>query len=251
MGKIYEALQRAKTEYRDKFPRLLERPKEGAALPPCPQAACQGTECYMDCYEDLKANIAAYHHNKSIKTILFLGTTHGNGSSTTAINFATTLARDGRHNVLLIEANLRTPSLHEVFHVDPDLSLSGFSTNGNKAASGIKKVGPENLYVVTPGSKFAGPVSLFESQRFWEFLKTMRTEFDYVVLDGPPLPSFSESKVICNKVDGVVMVVESGKTRKQVALRAKRDIEQAGGTVLGVVLNKRKYHIPKWIYRRL
>jgi len=220
-------------------------------LPPCPQAACQGTECYMDCYEDLKTNILSYHHSKSIKTILFLGTTQGDGSSTTAINFATTLARDGRHNVLLIEANLRNPSLHEVFHVDPDQSLSGFSANGNKAASGIRKVGPENLYVVTPGSKLSGPVSLFESQRFWEFLKTMRTEFDYVVLDGPPLPSFSESKVICNKVDGVVMVIESGKTRKQVALRAKKDIEQAGGTVLGVVLNKRKYHIPKWIYRRL
>ena len=220
-------------------------------MPPCPQAACQGTECYMDCYEDLKTNILSYHHSKSIKTILFLGTTQGDGSSTTAINFATTLARDGRHNVLLIEANLRNPSLHEVFHVDPDQSLSGFSANGNKAASGIRKVGPENLYVVTPGSKLSGPVSLFESQRFWEFLKTMRTEFDYVVLDGPPLPSFSESKVICNKVDGVVMVIESGKTRKQVALRAKKDIEQAGGTVLGVVLNKRKYHIPKWIYRRL
>jgi len=205
----------------------------------------------MDCYEDLKTNILSYHHSKSIKTILFLGTTQGDGSSTTAINFATTLARDGRHNVLLIEANLRNPSLHEVFHVDPDQSLSGFSANGNKAASGIRKVGPENLYVVTPGSKLSGPVSLFESQRFWEFLKTMRTEFDYVVLDGPPLPSFSESKVICNKVDGVVMVIESGKTRKQVALRAKKDIEQAGGTVLGVVLNKRKYHIPKWIYRRL
>lgn len=205
----------------------------------------------MDCYEDLKTNLLAYHHNKSIKTILFLGTTHGDGASTTAINFATTIARNGRLNVLLIEANLRNPRLHEVFQVDPDQSLSGYLTDGEKATGGIKKVGPENLYVVTPGSKLSGPVSLFESQRFSEFLKTMRTEFDYVVLDGPPLPSFSESKVICNKVDGVVIVIESGKTRKQVALRAKKYIEQAGGTVLGVVLNKRKYHIPKWIYRRL
>jgi capsular exopolysaccharide synthesis family protein len=161
------------------------------------------------------------------------------------------LARDGRYNVLLIEANLRNPSLQEIFDVHPDQNLSGYFSNGTKPASAIKKVGPENLYVVTPGSKSSGPVSLFESQRFWEFLKTMRSEFEYVVLDGPPLPSFSESKVICSKVDGVVMVVESGKTRKQVALRAKKDIEQAGGTVLGVVLNKRKYHIPEWVYRRL
>lgn len=251
MGKIHEALERAKKEYWDRLPLILKKPKEEAALSPCPQAACQGAECYMDCYEDLKTNLVAYHHNKSIKTILFIGTTHGDGASTTAINFATTLARNGRLNVLLIEANLRNPSLHEVFQVDPDQSLSGYLTDGEKATGGIRKVGPENLYVVTPGSKLSGPVSLFESQRFSEFLKTMRTEFDYVVLDGPPLPSFSESKVICNKVDGVVMVIESGKIRKQVALRAKKDIEQAGGTVLGVVLNKRKYHIPKWIYRRL
>jgi capsular exopolysaccharide synthesis family protein len=254
MGKIQETLQRVKKEYEDRIPRLLEKlekRKDGATLPACLPAVVQGTECYLDCYEDLKINLLSYHHDKSIKTILFLGTTHGDGASTTAINFATTLARDGQLNVLLIEANLRNPSLHEVFHVDPDQNRSGFPTDGNKANGGFKKVGPENLYVVTPGSKLSGPLSLFESQRFWEFLKTMRTEFDYVILDGPPLPSFSESKVICNKVDGVVMVVESGKTRKQVALRAKKEIEQAGGTVLGVVLNKRKYHMPKWIYKHL
>jgi Mrp family chromosome partitioning ATPase len=57
--------------------------------------------------------------------------------------------------------------------------------------------------------------------------------------------------VICAKVDGVIMVVESGKTREQVAVRAKKELEEAGGKVLGVVLNKRKFHIPEWIYRRL
>jgi protein-tyrosine kinase len=251
MGKIQEAYQRVKKKYENRVPRLLEKPQEGAALPASPSAAGQATECYTDYYEDLKINLLSYHHDKSIKTILFLGTTNGAGASTTAINLATTLARDGQLNVLLIEANLRNPSLNEVFDVDPDKDVSGFPTDGNKATGGFKKVGPENLYVVTPGAKLSGPLSLFESKSFWEFLKTMRTEFDYVILDGPPLPSFSESKVLCNKVDGVVMVIESGKTRKQVALRAKKEVEQAGGTVLGAVLNKRKYHIPKWIYKRL
>jgi protein-tyrosine kinase len=254
MGKFYEAIQRFKKEYEGRLPRLLDqfekRPEE-AAPPACPQSDCEGTDGHEEYYEELKTNLISYHHTKSNKVILFLGTTHGDGASTTAINFSATLARDGQLNVLLIEANLRKPCLHEVFHVDPDQNQSGFPTDGNRTGKGFKKVGPENLYVVTPGSKIAGPLSLFESQRFWGFIKNMRTEFDYVILDGPPLPSFSESKIICNKVDGVVMVVEAGKTRKQVALRAKKEIEKAGGTVLGVVLNKRKYHIPKWIYKRL
>jgi Mrp family chromosome partitioning ATPase len=79
----------------------------------------------------------------------------------------------------------------------------------------------------------------------------MRTEFDYVFLDGPPLNGCSGSKAICGKVDGVVLVIESGRTRKQVAMRAKRDVVEAGGRILGVVLNKRRYHIPEWVYRKL
>jgi len=254
MTKIQEAMHRVKKGYEDNIPRLLEKiekRKEERAQATCPQVGDQETQGYMDCYEDLKINLLSYHYDKCIKTILFLGTSHGNGSSTTAINFATALARDGHLDVLLIETNLRTPRLHEVFSVDPGQNFTGFPSDGKKSDEGFKKVGPENLYIVTPGCRLSGPLSLVESQRFWEFLKTMRTEFDYVILDGPPLPSFSESKVICNKVDGVVMVVESGKTRKQVALRAKKDIEQAGGTVLGVVLNKRKYNIPKWVYKRI
>jgi Mrp family chromosome partitioning ATPase len=79
----------------------------------------------------------------------------------------------------------------------------------------------------------------------------MRDKFDYVILDAPPVPAFPECLVLCAKVDGVVLVVESGKTRRQVALRARKQVEEVGGKVLGVVLNKRKYYIPEWIYRRL
>ena len=64
-------------------------------------------------------------------------------------------------------------------------------------------------------------------------------------------PAFRKHRVLCTKVDGVVLVIEAGKTREQVAVRAKKELEEAGGKVLGVVLNKRKYHIPEWIYKRL
>ncbi len=76
-------------------------------------------------------------------------------------------------------------------------------------------------------------------------------KYDYVILDGPSVPGSSDVRVICNKVDGVVLVLEAGKTRKQVAVRAKQELEEAGGKLLGVVLNKRKFYIPEWIYKRL
>jgi capsular exopolysaccharide synthesis family protein len=186
-----------------------------------------------------------------IKTILFSGTTHGDGSSTTSINFATTLACNCRLEVLLIEANMRTPSLHKAFNVEPEHGLSDLLTNGTESAFCIKKVDPGNLSVVTAGSRLTDPVTLFESKRFFDFLKAEREKYDYVILDGPPIPSFSEARVLCTKVDGVVLVIEAGKTREQVAVRAKKELEEAGGKILGVVLNKRKYYIPEWIYKRL
>ena len=124
-------------------------------------------------------------------------------------------------------------------------------TNGDKPGFYIKKVEPGNLSVITAGSKLTGAVSLFESERFNKFLTAVRAVYDYIILDGPPVPSFSEARVICSKVDGVVLVVEAGKTREQVAVRAKKELEEAGGKVLGMVLNRRKYYIPEWIYKRL
>ena len=247
MGMTYEALERAEKEYEDKTPEISRKPREKAARPPRRESGGVAT----DCYEDLKTNLLGRHPGEDIKIILFSGTAHGDGCSTSAINFASTLAQNCRAKVLLMEANLRTPSLHEVFHVEPEQGLSDLLANGTQPASCIKKVRPENLYVVTCGTNHSGPVSLFESDRFGEFLKAMREKFDYIILDGPPVPSFSESRVICTKVDGVVLVVHSGKTREQVALRAKNQLEEAGGKVLGMVLNRRKHYIPKWVYRRL
>jgi capsular exopolysaccharide synthesis family protein len=242
MGKTFEALERAEKEYGDKTLELSigsarRRRERGHAA--------------KNCYEVLKTNILARHPGHLIKTILFSGTTHGDGSSTTSINFATTLACNCRLEVLLIEANMRTPSLHRAFNVETEHGLSDLLTNGNESALCIKKVDPGNLSVVTAGSRLTDPVTLFESKRFFDFLIAEREKYDYVILDGPSVPGSSDVRVICNKVDGVVLVLEAGKTRKQVAVRAKQELEEAGGKLLGVVLNKRKFYIPEWIYKRL
>jgi capsular exopolysaccharide synthesis family protein len=168
------------------------------------------------------------------------------------MNFATVLAKDSKLKVLLMEVNMRTPSMHEVFRTDDAISLNDVLSGNYEVKPLIHKVGPGELHITAFSSKMArGPVSFFESDEFNEFFKEMYKRFDFLILDSPPAPIYSEFRVLCSKVDGVVLVLNSGKTRRQVALRAKKELEEAGSKLLGVVLNRRKYYIPNWIYRLL
>jgi len=247
MGKTHEALEQAEKEYGQNF----LRPLPEALKTPVGQPSKACTPSDLECYQSLKTNLLGRYPAGTVKAILFAGTSHGDGTSTTAINFATTMARDCQLKVLLVDFNFRTPSLHEVFKIDYSLGLTDVLTNGREVLSNIERVGPGNLHVLPCGENRSMPASLFESSRFDAFLKNAREQFEYVIMDAPPVPSFSESRIICAKVDGVVLVVGSGKTRRQVALRAKKEIEDAGGKVLGLVLNRRKFYIPGWIYKRL
>lgn len=202
-------------------------------------------------YEDILTRLHTQHPGESIKTIMFTGATHGGGATTTAINFAKTLVRDHQVKVLLIDANMRTPNLRELFDIKTDEGLTDIVIDNNAKPYKVINLDPSYLFVLATGGNYVGPVGLFESERFDAFLENVREEFDYVILDSAPLPSFAEARVLCEKVDGVVLVVESGKLRRQVALRAKKELEDAGAQILGVVLNKRQYHIPEWLYKRL
>jgi capsular exopolysaccharide synthesis family protein len=183
---------------------------------------------------------------------LFNATSSGSGCSTTALNFAAVLARDPHLKILLVEVNLRTPGLKQMLQIDNAPDLAEIVSNFRQMSPKIVKVGNESLNVITcGGGSLLGPLGLFESDKFDLFIKIIRERYDYVILDAPPVPIFSEFRVLCNKVDGVVLVINSEKTRRQVAIKAKKEIDNAGGKLLGAVLNRRKFYIPKWIYRRL
>lgn len=249
MGRTHEALQRAEAEYLSKIKSSAETgptvPSEEPFLP-----AVQSRNGKSS-YDDLKVNLRTRVADQTIRTILFCSTAHGDGSTTTATNFAAAMATDNKSKVLLVDANFRTPRLHDLCQIAPSPGISDYLGNSAKPVLPIRWRGLTNLSVLPYGDLQSCPLSLFESDRFDMFLKEMLEQFDYVILDGPPLPKFSELRVISKKVDAVVLVLRAGKTRRQVALRAKKELEEAGGKVLGVVLNRRKYYIPEWVYRRL
>jgi capsular exopolysaccharide synthesis family protein len=248
MGRTQEALERAEREY-------LERQKDARKpvlrFHPVKSVKASYIRDGLEQFQSLKVNLLTRYPNESIKTIIFCSTDHGDGATTTATNFAAALTRDCEAKVLLVDINLRTPYLHEMFNVKQAPGFSDYIVNGGKQLGSVIRAGSNNFSIIPCGSYHSVPLSLFQADRFNQFLKEMQDRFDYVILDAPPLPSFSESRIICPKVDGVVLVVAAGKTRRQVALRAKQALEESGGRVLGVVINRRKYYVPEWIYKRL
>jgi capsular exopolysaccharide synthesis family protein len=253
MGKISDALEKHSAE-RER--NLIEIKSESAITPKAsPQLKLtlkqHAIKSELADYEDILTRLHTQYPGKSIKTIMFTGATHGGGATTTAINFAKTLVKDHQVKVLLIDANTRTPNLRDLFDIENEEGLTDIVLNHASKPYKVINFDPSYLFVLATGGNYVGPVSLFDSERFDAFLDNVRDEFDYVILDSAPISSFAEARVLCKKVDGVILVIESGKLRRQVALRAKRDLEDAGARILGVVLNRRKYYVPQWLYKRL
>ena len=205
----------------------------------------------LEWYENIKTKLFTRYPEESIKSIMFTSIADGSGTTTTAISFAKALAMYNQVKVLLIDANLKTPYLQNVFGIKHNNGLVDLLAGKNSKAFKIMKIGLSYLCVLASGKNLLGPVNLFESRRFDKFLKKMRNLFDFIIIDAAPLANFPESRILIEKVDGVILVIQSGKIRRQVALRAKQDLEESGARVLGVVLNRRKYHIPEWLYQRM
>ena len=205
----------------------------------------------LEWYANIKPRMLTCYPGESIKSIMFTSASHGGGSTTTAISFAKALAKYSQVKVLLIDGNLRTPNMQEIFGIKHDRGLSDILVDGNAKAFKSIKIGQSILCVLACGRNDHGAASLFESRSFDRFLNEMRKRFDFIIFDTAPLTTFPESRLLSEKVDGVILVVRSGKIRRQVAIRAKKELEETGARLLGVVLNRRKYHIPDWLYRRL
>jgi len=251
MAKTLEALQRAEKEYHKN---LLEPAKnddfEKQIVLRARRQLTTGPS--LNQYEGITAKFLKNISNKDTKTILFTGATEGAESSTTAVKYATSLGGSNQFEILLVDVKMGSPNLHEVFNIENTFGgLSDLLTQKGKIDPLLKKVGSGNLYVLTYGQRYSGAESLFYTSRFNDFIEAVKMKFDYIIFDAPPVNGSAEAKALASKVDGVVLVIESGKTRSQVALRAKKELEEAGGMLLGVILNKRKYYIPNWIYKRL
>ena len=246
MGKTHEALKRAEEKYAEN---IIRSP----VLSPPAQRGLPKVFSDLNAAEffrNLKTNLFSRYTYAELKSIVFFGTAIGDGATLTAVNYAKSLSIDQGVRVLLVDFNFRHPSLHEVFHIEGDTSLYDY-VNGKDVQISPRKIASGQLYVLTNTAQKKSGLAIYESPRLEVFLKMMADSYDYIVIDAPPVPVYPETCIIAAKVSGAVMVLHSGKTRSQTAQRAKLNIEESGGKILGVVLNQREFYIPEWIYKHL
>jgi capsular exopolysaccharide synthesis family protein len=199
------------------------------------------------CHRILTQNDAA----EAPQVISVISCHHEEGVSTVAANYAATLASRCNERVLLVEANLISPSVHMTFGILPTPGLTDIVADRQDFFASIKPSNRANLDVIPSGHGGLTLSQLADSKVFFEMLDTLKTEYSYVIFDLPPLFKSNSALRLASRADGVILVVGAEEVSWQVAQSAKERLFETKAKILGVVLNKRVYHIPDWLYRRL
>jgi succinoglycan biosynthesis transport protein ExoP len=171
-----------------------------------------------------------------LKSIVITSCVSGEGKTTTAANLAVVLGQLGQR-VLLVDADLHRPRLHEIFRVSNRLGLVSILAEGVESARVIVKTDVPDVFIVPSGPACPNPSGLLASEAMAKFLELARLNFDYVVLDAPPVAPVADALLIGSQTDGVVICVQGGKTARQQVVRVRDSLLWSNVRILGVLIN--------------
>ncbi|GBD25699.1 Putative tyrosine-protein kinase YveL [bacterium HR30] len=236
MSKIYEALKKAEEE--------RERGRARTVGPATSSALTDPGAVIQEDYQRLRASVLSMTVPAGLHTILLVSAQHGEGTTTVALGLAMALARERETRVLLMEANLRSPSLKTLLPVPTSFGLSDYALGRAAPEAIVTRVDEWNLSVIPAGTQPATTVAV---EAIEALLARLQTQFDFVVIDGPPVNVYADAAVIGSKVDGVILVFEADRTPVTDAESAKRQLDRVGARILGVVLNRQRSYIPAFL----
>ena len=179
-------------------------------------------------------NFAATDHK--LRTIMVTSATLGEGKSTISGNLAVEYANEGL-NVLLVDADLRRPTIHKTFGLTNQIGLSSWLGRQTDDINDAIHHTVDNLVVMTSGPKPPNPAELLGGQMMDQFLSSATRELDLIIIDAPPILPVTDSQLLANKVDGTVLVVRENVAQKAAVKEAVKALKRSHATILGVVLN--------------
>ncbi len=189
-----------------------------------------------EAYRTLRTNIYFSSFDRSIHTLLVTSPAPNEGKSTTLANLAVTMAQ-GEKKTILVDADLRRPSLHTIFNVSDETGLTTMFVDGKAMHEPpLKEVGVPNLLLLPSGPLPPNPAELLGSQRMEDALAALKARADIVLFDAPPVIAVTDAVVLGTRVDGVLLVIGAGQTKREHAKRAKDLLEKVKVRVIGVAL---------------
>jgi capsular exopolysaccharide synthesis family protein len=169
------------------------------------------------------------------------------GKSTTTANLAVTYAQAGKR-VLVIDADLRKPTLHHTFGLTNRWGLTSVMVGQAPLEQAIQDTNVENLWCLTSGPLPPNPSEMLASNKMTALIENLKKEFDIILFDTPPVIAVTDAQIVASKCDGVVLVIDYGNVKKEIALKAKQLLEMAHANLLGVVINNKKHTKHKEYY---
>jgi len=236
VSKIYDALKRAERERELATDRNGGGGTDGHEQAPPPSA--DGQEA--DDYRRLRATLLFAPVYSDVRTIAVTATRHGEGATRVAVGLARAMAIEGDARVLLVEANLRTPTFIRRLPIPKHPGLSEFLAGEASAKSLIAPVREWNLSVITAGSKAAS----IDCEVIASAIAEVMGQFDFVIVDLPPVSRYADTAILAPKMDGVILVVEADRTPVAEAENARDNLDRVGARIFGVVLNRQRSYVP-------
>lgn len=189
-----------------------------------------------EAYRALRTNLDFASLDRALKTLVVTSAGVGEGKSTTLANLAVVSAQAGR-KVILVDADLRRPTLHEVFGLSQEKGLTSLMMGEVPLNSPpLQATGIEGLSILASGPLPPNPAELMGSRRMEEVIAALAERADQVLFDTPPVVAVTDAAVLATKVDGVLLVVSAGKTRRDNARSAVQRLQQINARLVGTVL---------------
>jgi len=193
-----------------------------------------------EAFRTLRTNLEFTSLDKPLRSMVVTSASPEEGKSTTLANLAVTMAQAGKQ-VLLVDCDLRRPSLHQIFNVRPTPGLTDMMRDDallNKPP--LQETPVSNLWLLPSGTIPPNPAELVASRRMSEVIAALQQHADIVLFDAPPVIAVTDAAVLSSKVDAVLLVISAGKTKRDHAKKAKALLEKVNAHLIGTVLNNVK-----------
>lgn len=190
-----------------------------------------------EAYRALRTNLMFSSIEKPISTLLVSSPAESEGKSTVLANLAVTFAQGG-HKTILVDCDLRKPAQHDIWGIPNERGLTTMMLEAAALSTPpLVDVGVENLQVLPSGPLPQVPADILGSQRMTEIIGVLKARASYVLFDSPPVLAVTDAALLGAKLDGVLLVVRAGHTRREHAVRAKEALERVHARIVGAVLS--------------
>ena len=184
----------------------------------------------------LRTNLLFSRQDEKLNTIVVVSAGAGEGKSTTTINLATVFAQAG-NRVLIVDSDLRRPTLHKLFKVANNLGLTNYLLKQNTLVEIVQTTQVANLDFMASGKLPNSAMGILGSAQMKEMITELKQRYDFIFFDSPPILGVSDASVLASEVDLVMQVVQYRRYPQPMTIRAKQMIEKVGGNFVGIVLN--------------